>query len=175
MKILLRLLGGLAALILALVLIAYLLPRHYRVERSIVVHAPAAALYPRAGDMREWKQWMVWHRRDPEIRNTYSADQLQVGAWAAWDSKKEGRGKATVTALEPGRRLVYHLEFPDFGTQSTGTILLVPEGGGTRVVWSDEGDLGFNPMNRWFGLFLDGMLGGDFEASLAALKLVAEK
>jgi uncharacterized protein YndB with AHSA1/START domain len=175
MKLTLRILGGLAAFIVALVAIAYLLPRHYRVERSIVINAPAAALFPRVADMREWKNWTVWHERDPEIKNTYSAEQLVVGAWSEWDSKKEGRGKATVTALEPGRRAVYRLEFPDFGSVSTGVFVLTPEGNGTRLVWSDEGDLGYNPINRWFGLWLDGLVGADFEAGLAKLKRTVER
>ncbi len=176
MKILLRLLAGLAALVVGLVATAFVLPQTYRVERSIVIHAPAAAIFPRVANLREWKDWTVWHERDPEIRNTYSPEQLVVGAWSAWQSKKEGDGKATVTALQAPHRAVYRLEFPDFGTVSTGTFQLVAEGAGaTRVVWSDEGDLGFNPLNRWFGLFLDGMVGPDFEAGLAKLKRTIEK
>ena len=175
MKLILHLLGGLAALIVALVAIAYLLPRHYRVERSLVINAPAPVLFPKLADMREWKAWGVWFERDPEIKNSYSPDQMVIGAWSSWESKKEGNGRATLTAIEPARRLVYRLEFPDLGTVSTGTFVLTTEGAGTRVVWSDEGDLGFNPLNRWFGLFLDKLVGPDFEAGLAKLKRIAEK
>ena len=173
MKLLLRILGGLAALVLLLVLVAFVLPSRYRVERSIVINAPASALYPRLADLREWKTWGVWFERDPEIKNTYSPEQLVVGAWSAWESKKEGNGKATVTALAPNQRAVYRLEFPDFGSVSTGIFALSPEGNGTRVVWSDEGDLGYTPLNRWFGLFLDKLIGPDFEAGLAKLKRTA--
>lgn len=175
MKLLLRILGGLAALVLLLVLVAFVLPSRYHVERSIVINAPASAVFPRVADMREWKHWTVWHERDPEIKNTYSPEQLVVGAWSEWDSKKEGKGKATVLALEPNQRAVYRLEFPDFGSISTGAFVLTAEGGATRLVWSDEGDLGYNPINRWFGLFLDQLIGGDFEAGLAKLKRTLEK
>ncbi|MBA4137251.1 MAG: polyketide cyclase [Opitutus sp.] len=175
MKLILRLLGGLAAFIVALVLAAYLLPRHYRVERSIVIQAPAAAIFPRLADMREWRTWGVWFERDPEIKNSYSPEQMVIGAWSAWESKKEGNGRATLTAIEPWQRLVYRLEFPDLGTVSTGAFALTAESTGTRVVWSDEGDLGFNPLNRWFGLFLDKLVGPDFEAGLAKLKRTSEK
>lgn len=175
MKLLLRLLAGLAVLVLLLVLVAFVLPARYRVERSIVINAPAAAVFPRVADLREWRSWTVWHERDPEIRNTYSPQQLVVGAWSEWSSKKEGNGKATLTALEPDRRAVYRLEFPDFGSVSTGTFVLAAEGNATRVTWSDEGELGYNPMNRWFGVFLDRLLGGDFEAGLAKLKRTSER
>lgn len=176
MKILLRLLAGFAAFIVGLVAIAFILPKTYRVERSIVIQAPAAKIYPRLADLREWKTWGVWFERDPEIKNSYSADQLVVGAWSAWESKKEGNGKATITALEAPHRAVYRLEFADLGTASTGTFQLVADGANaTRVIWSDEGDLGYNPLNRWFGLFLEKLVGPDFEAGLAKLKRTTEK
>src|SRR3546814_19010105 len=47
-------------------------------------------------------------------------------------------------------------------------------GGGVRVTWSDAGDLGMRPLHRWFGLFFDRMIGGDFEKGLAKLKKLSE-
>jgi len=41
-------------------------------------------------------------------------------------------------------------------------------------VWVDAGDLGLNPLSHWFGLFLDRMIGPDFEAGLAKLKALCE-
>ena len=35
--------------------------------------------------------------------------------------------------------------------------------------------MGSNPLMRWFALFGDKMVGGDFEAGLANLKVLAEK
>ena len=175
MKLMLRILAGLAVFVVALVVAAYLLPRHYRVERSTVINAPVAKIFPRVADMRGWKGWTVWHERDPNIKNDYSPEQGVVGAWSAWESKKEGNGRATLTAIETGQRLVYRLEFPDLGMVSTGTFVFAAEGNATKVTWSDEGDLGMNPMSRWFGLFLDKMLGADFEAGLAKLKRTTEK
>ena len=44
-----------------------------------------------------------------------------------------------------------------------------------RVVWLMNGDMGSNPLLRWMTLFVDGMVGKDFEAGLANLKALAEK
>jgi hypothetical protein len=60
------------------------------------------------------------------------------------------------------------------GTSSEGTMTLAPDGDGVKVTWLDAGDLGMNPLFRWFGLFIEHMIGPDFEKGLANLKRVAE-
>jgi len=174
MKILLKTLAGLAVLVLLLVLVAFFLPRQYRIERSVVINAKPDAVLAQVAVLPAWKAWSAWHERDPHMKLAYSPQSTGVGAWASWESKNEGNGKMTITELSP-TMVVYHLEFPDQGFQSTGRMLLAAEAGATRLVWSDAGDLGMNPMNRWFGLFLDKLLGKDFERGLANLKKLAEK
>mgnify|MGYP006197501997 CR=1 FL=1 len=49
-------------------------------------------------------------------------------------------------------------------------LLLTPEGGGTKVTWTMNGNMGSNPLFRWMALFGDKMVGPDFEAGLANLK-----
>ena len=56
------------------------------------------------------------------------------------------------------------------GMVSRGAVTLNPvPGPATRVTMSMEGDLGHSPVNRWFGLFMDRLMGPDFEAGLARL------
>lgn len=174
MKTLIKILGGLAVLVLGLVLVAFAFPRQYRVERSLVVKAPPAAVLAQVADLSAWKNWGAWQERDPQMKLSYSTPPTGVGAWSAWESKQEGNGRMTITELSP-TKVNYLLEFPDMGMKSNGSMELRPEAGGVRVVWVDAGDLGLNPMNRWVGLFLDGMIGPDFERGLANMKRLAEK
>jgi hypothetical protein len=58
---------------------------------------------------------------------------------------------------------------------STGALTLTPEGNATRISWTNEGDVGNNPMMRWFVPFMDKMMGPDFDGGLANLKAMAEK
>jgi hypothetical protein len=173
MKIFLRILGGLAIVVLLLVLVSFLLPRQYRVERSLVFKSEPAAILAPCVDLREWRKWGVWYQRDPEIKTTYSEQATGPGSWVSWESKQEGNGKMTVTALTP-TKFTYLLEFPDYGMQSTGVMEVVPVEGAYKLVWSDEGDLGLNPINRWFGLMLDKFIGTDFETGLANLKKLVD-
>jgi hypothetical protein len=173
MKLVLKLAGGLAVLVILLVLVAFFFPRHYRVERSAVFKAQPEKIHAQIANLRAWKTWGVWQERDPAMTITYSDPASGVGAWSAWVSAKEGSGKMTITQQTPVL-VAYALEFPDFGTKSSSTMTLTPEAGGTRVTWKDEGDLGMNPMNRWFGLFLEKLLGADFDHSLSNLKRLVE-
>jgi hypothetical protein len=45
----------------------------------------------------------------------------------------------------------------------------------TKVSWTNEGDFGTNPALRYLGLFMDNIIGPDFEAGLASLKILVEK
>ena len=174
MKILLKILGGLAVLVVLLVVLAFFLPRHYRVERAVEINAKPEVVLAQVADLRAWKSWGAWQERDPGMKITYSAQQLGVGSWSAWESKSEGNGKMTITE-QTATKVTYRLEFLDMGMQSTGTMELVPAARGVRLVWADTGDLGLNPMSRWFGLFLDKIIGPDFERGLANLKRRVER
>ncbi len=175
MKLLLRILGGLAVLVFLLVAVAFFLPRKYSVERSIVINARPEVVFAQVADLRAWKNWGAWQERDPAMKMTFSDPSTGVGAWSAWESKSEGNGKMTLTEIEAAKRVVYRLEFPDMGTSSIGSMALQPADKGVKVVWVDAGDLGMNPMFRWFGLFVDRMLGPDFEQGLRKMKSLAEK
>jgi uncharacterized protein YndB with AHSA1/START domain len=175
MKILKLLLG--LVLLLALLLVAggYLLSPKFVVTRSVVVNAPADRVYGLIASPRQWRAWSVWNLRDPAMQIEYSGPESGAGATWAWTSKSEGDGKMSFTAAEAPRRVAYALYFPDFGTTSLGELRLEGEGSGTRVTWVMNGDMGRNPLFRWFALNADSMVGKDFEAGLANLKAVAEK
>jgi uncharacterized protein YndB with AHSA1/START domain len=175
----LKVLKWLAIVLVALVAVlfvgGYALSPEFRVLRSTTVNATPDKVYALVADPREWKRWTVWNQRDPAMAITYSGPASGVGAGWAWQSKTEGDGKMTFTAAEPGRRLAYELYFPDFGTTSSGTLVLAAEGSGTKVSWTMNGNMGSNPLFRWIALFGDQMVGPDFEAGLANLKALAEK
>lgn len=174
MTILLRVLSGVAVLILIVFAVAFLLPDRYRIERTIDIKAKPEPVFALIGDLRAWQKWTVWHDRDPQMKLSYSDRTTGVGAWSAWESKTEGNGRMTLTAVESPRRVAYTLVFPDFDMAMTGQLAIAPVADGVQVSWVGEGKLGLNPVNRWFGVFLDGMIGPDFEKGLAKLKSVSE-
>jgi uncharacterized protein YndB with AHSA1/START domain len=161
-----------AALVFA---IGFLLPSGFKVQRSIEIGATHERVYALIADPREWKKWAVWNQRDPAMRVSYSGSPAGAGAKWTWQSKTEGNGEMEFTSAVPNERIIYSLNFPDFGMRSTGQIRLEPAGAKTRVTWTNEGDVGANPINRYFALTMDRLVGPDFEAGLANLKALAER
>jgi uncharacterized protein YndB with AHSA1/START domain len=175
MKWLKRAVLAVVALIAVLFAVGMLLPSGFRVQRSIVVNAPASRIYPMISQPRQWKEWAVWNQRDPAMRIEYSGPESGAGARWSWQSATEGNGVMEFTAALPDKRVDYALSFPDLGMTSSGQLRLAPAGAGTRVTWTNEGDMGANPINRYFGLVMDRLVGPDFEAGLANLKSAAER
>jgi uncharacterized protein YndB with AHSA1/START domain len=175
MRILKRLLIAVALLIVVLIAIAFALPSQFNVARSVTINAPAEKIYPLIATTGQWKNWTVWNQRDPNMKIDYTGPESGLGAKWSWESKIEGSGEMEFTAAEPNKLLGYRLLFKDFNTTSNGTLKLEPDGAGTKVTWSFVGEAGNNPMMRYMGLMMDGMIGKDFEAGLANLKALAER
>jgi len=174
MKWLKRIVLGLAALLLLLGGIGLLLPAKYRVERSVAIAAPPAKVYVLIAAPEQWKRWSAWNQRDPNMKIEYRGPASGAGASWSWRSESEGNGMMEFIEAVEGQRLTYRLSFPDMDMQSTGQMRIEPQGSGVLVSWSNEGEMSANPMNRWFGYFMDRLVGPDFEQGLANLKRMAE-
>jgi uncharacterized protein YndB with AHSA1/START domain len=175
MAMLKKIIIGLVGLIVVLLAISFLLPSHFKIERSIEMAAPPEKIFSDIEDPRAWAKWTVWNQRDPKMQVTYSGAEKGQGAIWTWQSKTEGNGSMEFTKIDAPKLMEYKLSFPDYGMTSKGTMTLTPSGSGTKVSWTNEGDLGANPMSRYFGLVMDSMVGKDFDAGLKNLKALAEK
>lgn len=158
-----------------LVAIALTLPSQCNVARSAAINAPAEKIYPLIATTGQWKNWSVWNQRDPNMKIDYGGPESGIGAKWSWEGECEGSGEMEFTSAEPKKLLSYRLLFKDFNTTSTGTLTLEPDSASTKVTWSFVGDAGNNPMMRYMGLIMDGIIGKDFVAGLANLKTLAER
>ena len=112
---------------------------------------------------------------DPSVAFTYTGPIDGVGQTVNWSSKdpKVGEGSLTITGLETDRRVDLSITFGDKGL-ADARLELAPNGAGTKVTGVFDSDLGFNPISRYLGTMMDGMVGPEFERSLARLKDAAE-
>lgn len=148
----------------------------FKIVRSIEIDATQEEIFQYIVDLEEWRNWAIWFERDPNMQVEYSGPAMQVGMKSEWVSVTEGSGNMIISVVEPNKRMIYALSFPEFGMQSTGELVLsATREGKTEVTWMDYGTLEGNSMQRYFLLGLDNMLGPDFEAGLFRLKKLSEK
>jgi hypothetical protein len=171
-----RVLLAFGVILAALLAVGFLLPRQIHVERTAMIDAPAQVVFANVNDLRRWEAWTPWDkRRDPTIEVTYSDPAIGKGAWFEWMSEKFGNGRLEIIESEPDSSIDMHLALVgDSREPAKCRFLFEPGDGKTRVTWYLDTDMGVWPPGRYLGLFVDKMLGGDYEQGLATLKLVCE-
>lgn len=162
--------------VIALVLLVGLfLPRNYNLERTIDIQADMETIYPDLVSLRRWPEWTAWNKEmDPAAEFKFGTPETGVGAEYTWSGPVLGQGRLKLTKAEPGKGIEYTLEFENGSMTSDGAITMEKVAGVVRVTWVDRGDLGRSPVNRYFGLLLDSMVGPNFEKGLQTLKSRAE-
>jgi len=158
-----------------LILIAFFLPASYRVERSLAINAAPETIFPYLNELRHWPEWTAWNtNREPSLVYIPAGPPAGVGAVQSWTARS-GNGSIKLTESDPDHGIGYELNFNEGRFISTGRIDLIPLTNGTRVVWSNYGDFGRNPVGRYLGLLMDKWLGNDFETGLQNLKTKTQR
>jgi effector-binding domain-containing protein len=170
-----KVLIGIAAFILLIIGFAYVLPRNVLVERSIIINASEEAVFEQINTMKNWETWSPWHKIDPNMKIEYFGPEKGQGAGYTWDSENPdaGKGKLALSVSEPYSRITTEMDFMEKGTGSADFTFEKTENG-IKLIWSMNADMGNNPIGRIFGLFMDKMLGDDFEEGLKGIKEAAE-
>ncbi len=149
------------------------LPKTSYVERSIEINASAGKVFFLVGDHREFQRWSPWSSLDPNMKVELSGPEIGVGSKMAWWGNREvGQGTSTYTEYLPNKRAVVSLDFGEMGGGNAAWDL-VETGNTTKITWGFD-TTHKSVFERYFGLFLDGMLGKQYEAGLVSLKELAE-
>ena len=168
---------GIAAVVALLLVFIATRPSTFRVERTARVGAPPAVTFAQIQDLRAWSEWSPWDKMDPNMKRTYEGAPAGEGAVYRWSGNdKVGEGSMTIVETRAPELVAIRLDFvKPFASTNDTRFQLSPEGDGTRVVWSMEGKNDF--LGKAFSVFMDmdGMIGKDFEAGLAALDTVASR
>lgn len=174
-RVLVSLAGGAVALALGLFVFSLFLPDRATAERSIRIQATPAKIWPLIADFRRFQLWSPWARRDPEMKVTYDGAPGAIGHTARWtsDHREVGDGQMMIAQVDAPRYLMTDLDFGENGV-AVARFNLTPAGDATDVTWAFSTSLN-GPVERWFGLLLDDMVGSDYETGLRALKELAEE
>ena len=166
---------GLGAIVAILVVVIAMQPASFSIERSATIAAPPAIIIGHIQNLRAMDAWSPWAKMDAQMKIVYEGPEAGVGARSSWEGPEMGKGRLTVTAVEPDQEVEMRLEMLA-PMAATNRILftLASTGGDTRVTWHMDGARNF--VGKAFSLVMDmdEMVGVPFESGLASLKTVAE-
>ena len=155
----------------ALVVVSLFLSSRYRVERSVTMRAKPSAIFSQINTLKQWPEWTAWTvAKYPDMKVYFTGPEAGGGAVCSWEGQSSGQGTLKLTRSDPDKSIGYDLDFERGKYPSKGVITIEPAGDSVKVSWSNEGDLGWNPVSRFFGLFMDKMMGPDFEEGLLNLR-----
>lgn len=173
---LIKILIGLAVIVVAFAIIVAMRPADFRIVRSTTIAAPPEAVFAQVNDLHQWQSWSPWEKLDPQMSRTFLGPPAGVGATYRWvGNKKAGEGVMRIAESRPAYLVRLDLEFiKPFAANNVAEFKFEPEGGKTQVTWSMTGRNGFMGKAFCMVMDMDKMVGADFEKGLAAMKSVAE-
>ncbi|HMO39245.1 MAG TPA: GyrI-like domain-containing protein [Saprospiraceae bacterium] len=171
----LKTIGVVLAMLIVLVLVLGLIaPRTVATEKSIVINAPRATVFPYLQYHAQQQTWSPWNELDPNMTSEIVGTDGTVGSIYKWAGNKDvGVGEQEITAIVPDERVETHLRFKGQG-EAEAFMALADAAGGTEMTWGFSTTTPY-PMNV-MNLFLDiaGMVGKDYEKGLNKLKTMIE-
>ncbi len=166
---------ALLAIIVILVAVSAFLPGTVKVERSIVINAPAKKVFDQVNNLTKWQYWSYWDQIDPNMKSEFEGPESGTGAVHKWSSDNDSVGTGSLTIVESTEpnTIVTSLFFEGMGTSQGGWNFDESEEGTRATIYMDI-ELPF--AGRIFpGLMMDEWLGKDFVKSLTGLKNYVEQ
>lgn len=170
----LKIIGIAVAVILVILgIVIAIQPSHGHIEKSIVINAPASAIFPEVSNFKNFIAWSPWSKMDPEVKQTFEGPDGEVGAKMNWDGPKTGTGSQWIEEIEENKRVKNGMSFGGYDVKYNSEIILEPEGEGTKVTWTYDGpNDGVSGKAMW--LFMGSMLNSQYEQGLKDLKQIVE-
>lgn len=150
-------------------------PDQFSLSRSTEIAAPPEKVYALVADFHEWPKWSPWEKKDLAMKKMYSGRHSGVGQIYEWQGNKDvGKGRMTVTEIEPGKLVRIKLEFLEPYPANNDTLFeFAAHGDKTTATWTMTG-ISNSFAHKALSLMMDSMVGPDFESGLASMKLAAE-
>lgn len=177
MKLARRIFVILAVFCVLVVVISLFLPSSFLLERSVVINADVKQVFNQVNDLKHWKNWSPWAMRDSVIylqEENFTNPSSGKGASFKWESEHDevGEGYMKIEESTKNKMVEYVVDFGMGDVQ--GAFYLDETVKGVEVKWTLAMDFGFNPIAKFFGLFMEDYVAKDYESGLEALKAYAE-
>ena len=164
-------------LIVILLIVAAVMEKSFGAEAKTVINKPKEQVFDYVKYLKNQDAFSKWASIDPEMVQTFSGTDGEVGFVSAWTSNHPdvGVGEQEITAISPDR-IDYELRFKEpFESVATCYMTFESTGdGNTQLVWGFNGDMAY-PMNVMM-LFMDmeGAIQSDLQVGLDNLKIILD-
>lgn len=158
--------------VLILIIVPVFLPSHFSMSRSIDINVPIGTVFSKLTDLNEYIKWNPFPEGDPT--NVATVTGSGVGSFLIWKGEKTGEGKMTIASIEVDKKIDVKMEFykPMSGEGMVSWITNAKSESTTELIWTFDQDM--NYFNRYFGLFMEAMMGKHFEKGLSNFKSMFE-
>ena len=75
-------------------------PAKGHIEKSIVINAPASAVFAQVNSFKTFKDWSPWAKMDPDATYAFEGPPSGQGCKMSWNGKKWGEGQWSVVRSE---------------------------------------------------------------------------
>ena len=178
MKTVVKILKWIGIVIVSILVISFLLPGKSHVERSRLIKADVPVVFNLVNDLHLWNKWSPWYHLDTTAVMEYYGGGIGKGSGYSWSSnnKNVGKGKLMVTDVKDNEFIASDLTFEGMGTSKV-KYTFTKEGDGTKITWAMDQDaaetpITMRPMCKYMYLFMDKMIGPDFEKGLQSMDSV---
>ncbi|GEC72527.1 Polyketide cyclase / dehydrase and lipid transport [Flavobacterium flevense] len=126
MKIIKKIIIGILALLVLLLVMALFIPNDYTVSVSETINQPKSVVFDYVKKIKNQEKYSVWVMQDPNVVMNYQGTDGTVGFKASWNSKDDnvGEGSQQITAVSDNRIDVdLHFERPMKGDDKAATFV----------------------------------------------------
>lgn len=155
--------GLLAGALIVYLALGLLLPGTWTAQAEALVSAPPDKVFPYLSSTDRWVLWNVL----PSSGLESEGPREGVGAALRWDDPQYGSGRFRIVEIEARSRMAYEVSIEGGTLTVRGSLELSGEGDGTRILWTEEGDFGWNPL---LGYAARGMASSQRDAMNASLE-----
>lgn len=171
MKILKYLFFLILILVIGICIYIAIQPSSYHITRTQVIKAHSPVVYNYVQDLENWKNWIPWLEKDPDMAIKYGESTKGIGASYTWVSRKMS-GKLETTAATPFTNLEQKLTYENRPPSEVSWVF-EPGEDATTVTWEIKGELDFK--SKAFILYKGSMeknIGPELEKGLQNLDSV---
>ena len=158
-------------LFLVVLVMGFLLPKAWRVDREILIHSEAESIFPLINNPKNWQEWSVWNTENG-MKFSFSGTSSGKDASMSWKGNQIN-GKMTIAKSENNKTVEILMDLEN-GRFPVNCLLVIDASVPNlcQLAWRSELSMSknYNPVYRYQAYFLKNYFDTSMSESLNGLK-----